>query len=275
MLLLPVQGPHFEKHCSRQNITSHLLDLSSCSHPTNPGHASLSPSCLMAVPFVRISDPALCGHSGIPFSPHTVNPVFQTSYGLCCYRPDRDTQVTETASHLTSLLIPPTACCEHSSSSKMHLKWKSISLLCSRPWHFPRAKPWAPVMAWEALHDVAFRVPESHLRLVSPRCTPAARGSLLCLGKPAAFILNTFYPRAPLAETLCSRWPQEYIASLPLRLLHSAISMRAMLTAPPHDPHPCPTAPLPPTLLASPRRVLPSITQSAHAWGFLSPLYPC
>ena len=151
----------------------------------------------MAMPLVHISDPSLWGHSGIPFSPRTVNPVFQTSYGFCCYRPDRDTQVTETASHLASLLIPPTACCKHSSSSKMHLKWKSISLLCSRPWHFPRAKPWAPVMAWEALHDVAFRVPEPRLRLVSPRCTPAARGSLLCLGKPAAFILNTFYPRAP------------------------------------------------------------------------------
>lgn len=124
----------------------------------------------------------------------------------------------------------------------MHLKWKPISSLCSRPWHFPRAKPWAPVMAWEALHDTA-RVPEAHLRLRLPVVHPRP-GLLTAWASLLHSKLNAFYPRAPWLK--CSALMTTGIHFTTLHLLHSAISMRAMLRVLPHDPHPCPTAPLPP-----------------------------
>ena len=190
----------------------------------------------MATPFICSSDHSLWGHSGIPLSPHTVNPVFQTSYGLCCCRPNRDTQVTEMASHLTSLLIPPTACCERSSSSEIHLKWKSVSLLCSKPWHFPRARPQALVMVWEALHDAAFRDLKLASRL-SPRCTPAAQGSLLCPGKPAALYLVPFTPEPPGRTALLQMTTGIHFltafASAPLGRLHEGSADHTAPWSPP------------------------------------------
>lgn len=120
-------------------------------------------------------------------------------------------------------------CCECSSSSEMHLKWKPISLYCSRPWHFPRPSPEPLWWPRRPCMTRLSRVPESPPPGSSPRGALLPPGAPCCLGKPAAFKLNAFYPRAPWLEGSSASDDHRIHFLLPLHLLHSAISMRAML----------------------------------------------